>query len=199
MRKLILLSGPTCTGKTTVEKALNKLGIPSIISYTTREPRPGEINGKDYYFLTHKEVHDLELNGKIIQKVEFANNLYGSTCEALDNAFKNSDTAVIVVEPTGVSQFKRYFKSSEDIRLISIYLDADYSTIVERLIARYLTDTSDTVDPSYYWIRLVQQYEAYHDWPGYTNWTEVIPKVDHEIIGCEPDYVAKRILEIAMN
>ena len=54
--KLIIVSGPSGSGKSTVTKIVkDKLNIPLSISATTRKPRNGEIDGKDYYFLTKEE------------------------------------------------------------------------------------------------------------------------------------------------
>ena len=58
--KLIIVSGPSGSGKSTVTKIVkDKLNIPLSISATTRNPRDGEINGKDYFFLSKEEFWKL--------------------------------------------------------------------------------------------------------------------------------------------
>ena len=59
--KMFVLSSPSGTGKTTLTKKLaeNNKNFTISISYTTRKPRPNEINGKDYCFITGKEFDDL--------------------------------------------------------------------------------------------------------------------------------------------
>lgn len=176
MPKLILLVGPTCSGKTTLEKMLNDLGIPSVISYTTRAKRTGEIEGVDYYFVDHQQVMAFDAAGLVIQKVEFAGNYYGSTAGSLKEAFRNSDMAVMVVEPTGVTQFMDYAARTGQFEVVSVYVHGRYATLCNRLIARYDTDKNARDD--YYWQRFMQMSHAYHEWPSYIAYTHRIEYVD---------------------
>ena len=59
--KLVIVSGPSGSGKSTVTKIVkDRLGIPLSISATTRKPRVGEIDGKDYFFLTKEKFEELK-------------------------------------------------------------------------------------------------------------------------------------------
>ena len=72
--KLIIVSGPSGTGKSTVTKIVkDKLNIPLSISATTRKPRNGEIDGKDYYFLTKEEFLQKIKNER---KIDYEKNYY---------------------------------------------------------------------------------------------------------------------------
>lgn len=176
MPKLILLVGPTCSGKTTLEKALNDLGIPSVISYTTRDKRSGEQHAIDYYFLTHAEVKAHEDAGLVIQKVEFAGNCYGSTAGSLKEAFRNSNVAVMVVEPTGVAQFIDYAARTGQFEVVSIYVSGKFQTLCDRLVQRYATDKN--ARDAYYWERFIQMHQAYREWPSYIAYTDRIAFID---------------------
>jgi guanylate kinase len=179
MRKLILLVGPTCTGKSTVEKEFNARGIASVVSYTTRRPRTGEVHGRDYYFLTMDEVNDLEATGGVAQKVTFAGNYYGSTLDSHIKAFgDDGQYAVMVVEPTGVTQLRAYFAARPElgIEVYAVYIKGEYKTLVERLINRFHADKA--ADDGYYWRRVVEQASAYRNWPHYTAYDLVIDEVD---------------------
>lgn len=193
MRKLVLLIGPTCSGKSTLEKELNARGIASVTSYTTRAQRTGEVDGKDYQFLTREAVDELDAAGQIVQRVDFAGNLYGSTLSAINTAFANGDVAVIVVEPTGLTQFLDYAASTGAFEVVSVYVNGPFSKLIARLIDRY--DHDHNADPAYYWRRLVQQVEAFHDWPLYTkNWSIVLSEVDDAIPGKTVKDAAELIL-----
>lgn len=193
MRKLVLLIGPTCSGKSTLEQELNKRGVPSVISYTTRAPRTGEVDGVHYQFLTREQVADLEATGQIVQRVEFSRNYYGSTKSAIDKAYEDSDIAVIVVEPTGLTQFQNYAERTGEFEVVSVYVNGPLSKLIARLIDRY--DADSNADDAYYWQRMVQQYEAFHDWPHYTkNWNIVFDQVDDEVPGKTVRDAAGKIL-----
>lgn len=177
MKRLILLIGPTGTGKSTLERELNGRGVPSVISYTTRQPRAGEVDGVHYQFVDREWVHKAEQEMRVVQKVDFQGNLYGSTKDGIDKAFANSDLAVIVVEPTGLTQFQTYAEATGAFDVVSVYINNTLDTLTSRLIRRYTMDPN--ADPSYYWSRMVQLHEDYHAWANYTvNWNMIISGLD---------------------
>lgn len=177
MRKLFLLIGPTCAGKSTLEKELNRRGIPSVTSYTTRARRTGEVDGVDYHFITRAQVEELDAAGQIVQRVDFAGNYYGSTLSAIDKAFSESDAAVIVVEPTGLTQFLEYAARTKAFTVISIYVSGNLQTLVTRLMDRYRADKN--ANAAYYLERLAGLVEQHHTWPQYADsWTVFIPEID---------------------
>ena len=59
----IVLIGASGSGKSTIENELNNNGFRKIVSYTTREPRDGEKNGKDYWFVTKDTFKDMLAEG----------------------------------------------------------------------------------------------------------------------------------------
>lgn len=177
MKRVVLLIGPTCTGKSTLEAKLNSLGVPSVTSYTTRTPRTGEVNGVHYHFMTEDQVEELAVRGEIVQRVKFAGNYYGSTKAALDKALAVSDIAVIVVEPTGLTQFKEYAERNPDIEIVSVYINNSLQTLVTRLVQRFKSDAN--ADPAYYWRRMTDMLDQVHEWPLYTNdWTLYFAEMD---------------------
>lgn len=77
----LVLCGPSGTGKSTLIKKLfnefpDEFGFS--ISHTTRQPRPGENNGKDYYFTTKEKMQNQIDNGEFIESAVFSNNMYGT-------------------------------------------------------------------------------------------------------------------------
>ena len=60
MNRLIIICGKTNSGKSTLKNALLQHGFESIVTYTTRSPRPGEINGVDYHFVSEEEFENLK-------------------------------------------------------------------------------------------------------------------------------------------
>ena len=77
---MIVLSSPSGVGKTTLTKKLaeNNSQFVISISYTTRKPRPNEINGKDYHFVTSKEFNDLIKKNDFYEHAEIFDNFYGT-------------------------------------------------------------------------------------------------------------------------
>lgn len=66
MNRLIIICGKTNSGKSTLKNALLQHGFESIVTYTTRSPRPGEVNGVDYHFVSEEEFENLK-KGQLLE------------------------------------------------------------------------------------------------------------------------------------
>lgn len=75
MIKLVAFQGPSGSGKSTLQK---QLGVPKIVSYTTRNIRPGEINGEDYYFTTESELLKMKEDGQLLEISFYKGNWYAT-------------------------------------------------------------------------------------------------------------------------
>lgn len=165
---MLILCGKTATGKTTVAKALQKLGLERVITYTTRPARKGEINGIDYHFVTQEKFIAL-------QKKEF---FAETTCHSIKdgmiwyygtpiNELFNQVNRVLVSNPEGIKQIKtlclkekelvakRIFicqiKSSNDVIRIRLKERGDeYEEIKRRMKAdkRDFADIEEFIDCS---------------------------------------------------
>lgn len=99
---VICFVGRSGSGKTTIASLLEKrMGIPQIVSYTTRERRANEIDGIDYNFISRKEFNRLIIENGILEFAEYSGNLYGTP-----NDDYESNTFIAVVEPSGVKSLK---------------------------------------------------------------------------------------------
>ena len=78
---LIVISGPSGVGKGTIRKALfNRPGhnLDFSVSMTTRSPRVGEVDGKDYYFVSKEKFEEELAKGNLLEHAKFVNNYYGT-------------------------------------------------------------------------------------------------------------------------
>ena len=84
--KLVIVSGPSGSGKSTVTKIVkDRLNIPLSISATTRQPRVGEVDGKDYYFLTTEEFENKIKNDEFYEYANVHGNYYGTLKEVVES------------------------------------------------------------------------------------------------------------------
>ena len=97
----IILCGPTASGKTYISEKLQKAGCKLEVSFTSRPIRKGEIDGKDYHFLTEDVFEEMINEGDFYEWVEYDGNYYGTGKEN----FKNSD--IFVWESDGIEHLSQ--------------------------------------------------------------------------------------------
>lgn len=113
---MIILVGPSASGKTEVAKELVKNhGFKKVVTYTTRLPREGEIDGKDYHFISLPDFIEKLSNNFFFEYVNYNGNFYGTAKSDL------TLDSVVILEPTG---FKAY-RDSDLEHIVSFYLASD--------------------------------------------------------------------------
>uniref|UniRef100_A0A3Q1MD01 Guanylate kinase n=1 Tax=Bos taurus TaxID=9913 RepID=A0A3Q1MD01_BOVIN len=116
----VVLSGPSGAGKSTLlKKLLQEHGsiFGFSVSHTTRDPRPGEENGKDYYFVTREVMQRDIAAGDFIEHAEFSGNLYGTSKAAVRAVQAMNRICVLDVDLQGVRNIKK-----TDLRPIYIFV-----------------------------------------------------------------------------
>lgn len=107
---LVVISGPSGVGKGTVRKALfsmPKNNLVYSVSMTTRMKRPGEVDGKDYYFVTKEEFIARKKAGKFLETAEFVGNLYGTPLDKVNEQLDLGNEVVLEIEVDGAQQVKK--------------------------------------------------------------------------------------------
>ena len=112
--KLIVISGPSGSGKTTIVKNLLKdkdlaPRLCSSISFTTRNRRSGERQGKDYFFITKKEFRDKLKQKKILEWTKFLNYYYGTLKEHFRGLLTKNKHIIFCLDEKGALKIKKFF------------------------------------------------------------------------------------------
>ncbi|MEY3222783.1 MAG: hypothetical protein RLZZ203_1639 [Cyanobacteriota bacterium] len=118
--KLIVLTGPSGVGKGTLMNAILQR-YPELhysVSATTRSPRPGEVNGKNYHFITRSEFEKLVTQEEFLEWAEFAGNFYGTPREAVLNHIQSGELVVLEIELEGARQIRHTFPSALSIFIL---------------------------------------------------------------------------------
>lgn len=105
---LIVLSGPSGSGKNTVCDMAKEV-MPNIwesVSMTSRKPRKGEVDGKDYYFVSEEEFEKNIEDGKMLEHAKFAGNYYGTPRESVQKQLDAGKDVLLVIEIQGALQIK---------------------------------------------------------------------------------------------
>jgi guanylate kinase len=80
------------------------------VSYTSREPRPNEINGKDYYFISRDEFQRRIDQNEFVEWIENYGHLYGTSIKTMEDFFEKGNDLVLDIEPRGAKKVKQKFK-----------------------------------------------------------------------------------------
>lgn len=121
MENLIVLSSPSGGGKTTIAKYIMSL-YPHIhfsVSATTRIPREGEINGKDYFFLSKADFLDKIEKNELIEYEEIFGNIYGTLKSEADKAISNGSTIIFDVDVKGAMSIKKIYPENSLLIFVS--------------------------------------------------------------------------------
>jgi guanylate kinase len=134
MSKRIILVGKAASGKDFLRKKFEDRGFKYAISYTTRPPREGEVDGKDYFFMTRANAQDMIDTGQFYEWVAFNNWIYGTTVDQFDQ------DDLFIMTPSGLAHL------SDDARKESlvIFFDIDEEIRRKRMLSRNMP--GDSVD-----------------------------------------------------
>jgi guanylate kinase len=112
--RLIVLTGPSGVGKGTLLRSLLQRH-PELylsISATTRQPRPGEIHEKHYYFVTRAEFEQMVQAGELLEWAEYAGNYYGTPIAQVEQHIQLGQSVILEIEVVGARKIHETFKSA---------------------------------------------------------------------------------------
>lgn len=140
MRKgrLIVISGPSGVGKGTVVKALmeREPEIRLSVSATTRDMRPGEIDGVQYYFVSHETFEQMIAEDRFLEHAQYVGNRYGTPEAPVDRMLAEGRDVILEIEVQGGLQVMRRRSDA-----ISVFIAApSFEVLGERLRGRGDTD-----------------------------------------------------------
>lgn len=140
---LVVISGPSGVGKGTVRKALFQRkghNLNFSISMTTRNPREGEIEGKDYFFVSKEKFQEEIKRGNLLEYAKFVNNYYGTPRDKVIEKLEEGKEVVLEIEVQGAMQVKAKMPDAVFIFIAP----PSYKALESRLIHRG-TETSDVI------------------------------------------------------
>jgi guanylate kinase len=105
---LFVVSAPSGAGKTSLCRAVTDAleNLTHSISYATRKPRPGEIDGRDYYFVSQQRFQEMVRAGDFAEWAEVHSNLYGTSRRVLDDMIAKGVDIVLDIDTQGATQIK---------------------------------------------------------------------------------------------
>ena len=140
--RLTVLSGPSAVGKSTVVEAIRRHN-PEVwlsISVTTRRPRPGEVHGREYYFVTEPEFKEMAAGGELLEWARYTGNFYGTPRTAVAERLEAGIPTLLEVDVVGARQVRAAVPGA----LLVFLAPPSWEELVRRLTARG-TEPADVI------------------------------------------------------
>lgn len=131
---LIVLSGPSGVGKGTVCKALlqKKRDLIYSVSATTRKPRVGEIEGVNYFFISHEQFQRMIKMDRLLEYAEYVGHYYGTPCDFVEQTLAAGQDVILEIEVQGAMKVKQKYPEGIFIFLLPPSLAVLQERIQER-------------------------------------------------------------------
>jgi len=132
--RLTVLSGPSAVGKSTVAARLRSQcpWIWQSVSVTTRPPRPGEMNGREYFFVSEREFEAMAGRGELLESAQFAGNRYGTPRAPVQQRLDQGKPALLELDVAGARQVRAAVPES----LLIFMAPPSWEELERRLIGR---------------------------------------------------------------
>ncbi len=139
---LLVVSGPSGAGKSTVigKVMQDRDDVCFSISATTRDPRPYEVDGLDYYFITQEKFCGMIENGEFLEHAEYVGNRYGTPAGPIDRAISEGKCVVLDIEVQGAAQVM-----AQRTDCVSVFLCPPSLAELERRLRGRGTDTEERI------------------------------------------------------
>jgi len=139
---LFVVSAPSGAGKTSLCRAITGSleDLTHSISYATRKPRPGEIDGRDYYFVSQERFRDMIQAGDFAEWAEVHSNLYGTSRRVLDDLISKGLDVILDIDTQGAKQIKAKYDTAVFIFIMPPSLD-----ILEERLRNRKSDHEDEI------------------------------------------------------
>ena len=156
---LIVVSGFSGAGKSTVTKYLvqNYPGYALSISATTRDPRPGEVEGKDYFYVTKEHFREMIASDSLMEYAEYTDNYYGTPKAFVEEQLAKGNNVILEIEVQGAFIIKDKYPDA-----VLVFVTApSMETLIKRLRDRK-TETEEKIQK-----RIAQMSREYRYIPRY--------------------------------
>jgi guanylate kinase len=139
---LFVVSAPSGAGKTSLCRAITDSleDLTHSISYATRKPRPGEIDGRDYYFVSQERFREMIQAGDFAEWAEVHSNLYGTSRRVLDDMISKGLDVILDIDTQGAKQIKAKYDTAVFIFIMPPSLD-----ILEERLRNRKSDHEDEI------------------------------------------------------
>jgi guanylate kinase len=140
--RLYVVAAPSGAGKTSLVKALmeREPRIQFSVSYTTRKPRPNEIPGRDYHFVSHERFQEMIANREFLEYAQVFDNCYGTGVRTVEEALSNGEQLLLEIDWQGARQVRARIPEA-----VSIFILPPSRAALEQRLKGRSTDSNEVI------------------------------------------------------
>jgi guanylate kinase len=140
--RLYVVAAPSGAGKTSLVKALmeREPRIQFSVSYTTRQPRPNEIPGRDYHFVSHERFQEMLANHEFLEHAQVFDNCYGTGVRTVEEALSNGEQLLLEIDWQGARQVRARIPQA-----VSIFILPPSRAALEQRLKGRSTDSDEVI------------------------------------------------------
>jgi guanylate kinase len=141
--KVVVVSGPSGVGKTTVcNELLKSPQFARVITATTRKPREGEVDGVDYHFFSHDDFNNKVAQGFFLESAEVFENHYGSPKGAVLELLAKGKSVLLNIDVQGA----KALRTSNEVEIATIFLMPPSFSVLEKRLRGRSTDSNEVIE-----------------------------------------------------
>ena len=140
---MVILSSPSGAGKTTLTKKIQQKyqNCKISVSHTTRKPRSNEVEGIDYFFISHEEFKKKITNNEFYEYAKIFDNYYGTSKNSVNSLLKNNNDILFDIDWQGTKQLTKF----KELQLIKIFLIPPTKKELENRLIQRNQDKPDVI------------------------------------------------------
>lgn len=188
MPKIMTITGPTCSGKTTLQTELTfkSEDFAKVISTTTRGIRPGEVDGADYKFTSKVLFERMIANGDLIEFTEVGGEYYGLPKAAIESL--GEKTGVFVCDPNGVQSIRAFCDATEGWIHKAVYVDNPIELLAKRFVDRVVNAKPSYLDSHKWADRMLGMIVEANNWDVLTSYDYFFDTFDEHVLRSKKAY-----------
>lgn len=162
--RIIVYTGPDGSGRKSVAEAVgHTFGMAKVVSYATRSPRPGEVNGQDYHFVTHDAYEEMERQGEFLESVTIDGHHYGIRGLDVEEHLDARGCVYVILNREGADILKRAYRD----KVVRLFVYADRRTVEERQLRLGLDPDTIAAHLSHYDEEMNYRHACEHAFENY--------------------------------
>jgi len=188
--KPIVLSGPSGCGKSTIIKKLteaypNRFGFS--VSHTTRKPRPGEVDGKDYHYTDVETITKQIEAGEFLESAVFSGNTYGTSKKAVQDVLDTGRICIMDIDSQGVQSIKKV-----NFDCVLVFIKPPSLEELEKRLRGRGTETEEAIQKR---LNTSKKEFEYAEKPGSYHYTVVNDVLENAYVELR-DIISKEIVKL---